>query len=228
MDPQLRQFLSRQTEAQTHHMLDEYQKALVANMSVPNPTAFLASLPNSGSQSLDGPTNSLSQSVLKRIRQLEVDGFCREDEIDDRCRDLMSCISEADAIAAVDELQILDRGRIKNVSAYFMGVVKKYKKSNFPGDGGQLHDASYQQQQHSSTASRFPINSSSMSSSASSNTNHSHSQQSGGGINTPDYPPAPPLLPLDLFYGADPEAEYAPEMPTVSNLNNVPCIKMWN
>ncbi|CAM9448951.1 unnamed protein product, partial [Choristocarpus tenellus] len=74
---------------------------------------------------MDGP-EPLPPNIEYRLEHLFETGFCHPEEIDDRCRKFLCEVPESVAIQAIDEFSTVDRGYIRKVSAYFMGVIRKH------------------------------------------------------------------------------------------------------
>ena len=72
----------------------------------------------------------ITQRVIDRLRQLEQGGFCTMDELNRECLSLMEEMSEAEALAAIDELRASDRTRIKSLSPFFSSILRKYQRKD--------------------------------------------------------------------------------------------------
>ena len=69
----------------------------------------------------------LSPVLERRIAQLVDKGFCRSHEIENRCREVMADMGDELALRALAELEQNDRATIKNVGAFFMGILQNIK-----------------------------------------------------------------------------------------------------
>lgn len=163
--------------------------------------------------------------VLRRIDVMVASGFCKSHEIDDRNRDMMSQITVSECIASLDELQATDRSKVKNIGGYYIGILRKYLRTNH-GHGSYSHSNS--NLNSTSYADRY-IKSSNPSMSSPTPAGYAHASlsefeptflQNISKTPCPEYfttlPPAPPTMPKELFYMDDSGGEYAPEMPCVS------------
>lgn len=73
----------------------------------------------------------LSPIVEERLNALYFEGFCLPEDISTECIDFLSGISEGEALSAIRELTSMSNRSIKNVSAFFMGLLRK--RHPFPG-----------------------------------------------------------------------------------------------
>lgn len=64
--------------------------------------------------------DTLAPSVQYRLDRLCATGFCKANEIDERCRKFMREVPEPVALGAIEEFSMVDRSNIRKVSAYFM------------------------------------------------------------------------------------------------------------
>ena len=71
------------------------------------------------------------------MKELVAGGYCTEDDmkLDDRVMAKLKLLSESEALLAFDELESVDRSRIRNFGSYFMGIVNRYMRGerNFSG-----------------------------------------------------------------------------------------------
>jgi hypothetical protein len=58
------------------------------------------------------------------------EGFCTQDEMNDKVKSKIRMLSEKDAIFAIDELSSVERGSIRNFSSYFMGILNRYMRGD--------------------------------------------------------------------------------------------------
>ena len=68
-------------------------------------------------------------------------GVCRPGELDDRVLQGLAALQEADGIAALGEFMRSDMSKIRNKSAYFSGVISRFKEETGGGVGGGRHGA---------------------------------------------------------------------------------------
>jgi Heterogeneous nuclear ribonucleoprotein Q acidic domain len=68
----------------------------------------------------------LTPLVQSRLEQLVRDRFCTQDEMNDKVKGKIRMLSEKDALFAIDEFASVDRGSIRNVGSYFMGILNRY------------------------------------------------------------------------------------------------------
>ncbi len=62
-------------------------------------------------------------------------GACRPGELDDRVLQGLAALREADGIAALGEFMRSDMSKIRNKSAYFSGVISRFKEETGGGSG---------------------------------------------------------------------------------------------
>jgi Heterogeneous nuclear ribonucleoprotein Q acidic domain len=70
----------------------------------------------------------LTPLVQSRLDQLVRDRFCTQEEMNDKVKGKIRMLSEKDAIFAIDEFASVDRGSIRNVGSYFMGILNRYMR----------------------------------------------------------------------------------------------------
>ena len=58
------------------------------------------------------------------------DGFCSQEEMNDKVKSKIRMLSEKDALFAIDELSSVERGQIRNFSSYFMGILNRYMRGD--------------------------------------------------------------------------------------------------
>lgn len=87
---------------------------------------------------------NLSDRVRQRMKELVAGGYCTEDDmkLDDRVMAKLKLLSESEALLAFDELESVDRSRIRNFGSYFMGIVNRYMRGerNFSGRDSHRRD----------------------------------------------------------------------------------------
>lgn len=62
--------------------------------------------------------------------KLVSDGFCSQEEMNDKVKSKIRMLSEKDALFAIDELSSVERGSIRNFSSYFMGILNRYMRGD--------------------------------------------------------------------------------------------------
>jgi hypothetical protein len=72
--------------------------------------------------------HQLTPVVQSRLDQLVRDGFCTEDEMNEKVKGKIRMLSEKDALFAIEEFGGVDRGSIRNVGSYFMGILNRYMR----------------------------------------------------------------------------------------------------
>jgi hypothetical protein len=72
--------------------------------------------------------HTLTPPVQDRLDKLVVDGFCTQEEMNDKVKSKIRMLSEKDALFAIEELAGVDRGQIRNFSSYFMGILNRYMR----------------------------------------------------------------------------------------------------
>lgn len=86
-----------------------------------------------GSQPM-GP--DLTPAVQERLNKLVENGFCSDEEMNDKIKSKIRMLSEKDALFAVDELASVERYQIRNFGSYFMGILNRYMRGEAPAQGG--------------------------------------------------------------------------------------------
>lgn len=85
--------------------------------------------------------HDLTPNVHHRLQMLVLDGFCTQEEMNEKVKSKIRMLSEKDALFAIDELSGVSRSQIRNFGSYFMGILNRYMRgepSKFGGgkDGG--------------------------------------------------------------------------------------------
>lgn len=70
----------------------------------------------------------LTPAVNARLAKLVADGFCTEEEMNDKVKSKIRMLSEKDALFAIEELASVDRSQIRNFGSYFMGILNRYMR----------------------------------------------------------------------------------------------------
>lgn len=70
----------------------------------------------------------LSDLVMARLDRLVQSGFCTAQELDAKVKTKMCMLPEKDALNAIDEMNAVSRGEIRNFGSYFMGIINRYMK----------------------------------------------------------------------------------------------------
>ena len=72
--------------------------------------------------------HELTPRVQDRLNQLVLDQFCTQDEMNEKVKGKIRMLSEKDALFAIEEFASVDRGQIRNVGSYFMGILNRYMR----------------------------------------------------------------------------------------------------
>lgn len=70
----------------------------------------------------------LTPAVNERLAKLVSDGFCTQDEMNEKVKSKIRMLSEKDALFAIEELASVDRSQIRNFGSYFMGILNRYMR----------------------------------------------------------------------------------------------------
>jgi hypothetical protein len=66
--------------------------------------------------------------VQRRLLSLYDRGFCSPEELDRRALDALADLSEEDAVATLNEFESADRHSIKNLNAFLVSIIHKYRR----------------------------------------------------------------------------------------------------
>lgn len=76
----------------------------------------------------------LPPAVSDALQRVFASGVCHPSQFDDRAMDILVDLAEPDAVRALSEFAAMEPGRVRNPSAFWMGLAKKYKgHSRAPG-----------------------------------------------------------------------------------------------
>ena len=82
---------------------------------------------------------TMQSGVQGLLAECYASGACRPGELDDRVLQGLAALREADGIAALKKFMRSDMSKIRNKSAYFSGVISRFKEET--GGGGGRHGA---------------------------------------------------------------------------------------
>lgn len=79
----------------------------------------------------------LPRPVSDALQRVFHSGVCHPSQFDDRAMDILVDLHEADAVRALSEFAAMEPGRVRNPSAFWMGLARKYKgQGRRDGPGG--------------------------------------------------------------------------------------------
>eukprot|EP00934_Nitzschia_sp_Nitz4_P000010 Nitzschia sp. Nitz4//scaffold11_size288233//240348//242487//NITZ4_000811-RA/size288233-processed-gene-0.248-mRNA-1//-1//CDS//3329534185//10//frame0 len=70
----------------------------------------------------------LTPAVNERLQKLVTDGFCSQEEMNDKVKSKIRMLSERDALFALEELSTVNRTQVRNFGSYFMGILNRYMR----------------------------------------------------------------------------------------------------
>jgi hypothetical protein len=85
----------------------------------------------------------LTPAVNLRLQKLVVDGFCTQEEMNEKVKSKIRMLSEKDALFAIDELASVERSQIRNFGSYFMGILNRYMRGE-SGPGAKKQEMTRQ------------------------------------------------------------------------------------
>jgi hypothetical protein len=209
-ESRLRSLLQKMSDDRAIVLLNDFEKNIRTNRdTIRNPTAYLMGMANRVIQALDIPESRKVQQELDRIYHI---GKIRPNDLDDRCRDSLKQLPEYNAMEALHELDNTDISTVNNVSAFFMGLMKKYGGPSVGGGVGGRRDMggpdTFGRDRDRDMGGGYH------------NSPRGQGQSQPGpypgdrGFQPPPLLPAPGAIPWDLLYGFG-DQEYRPEMPRV-------------
>jgi hypothetical protein len=86
--------------------------------------------------------HDLTPNVHLRLQKLVLDGFCTQEEMNEKVKSKIRMLSEKDALFAIDELSSVPRSQIRNFGSYFMGILNRYMRGEPKDAGGNGHQVS--------------------------------------------------------------------------------------
>lgn len=69
----------------------------------------------------------LPPGVSDALQRVFASGVCHPSQFDDRAMDILVDLHESDAVRALSEFAAMEPGRVRNPSAFWMGLARKYK-----------------------------------------------------------------------------------------------------
>lgn len=69
----------------------------------------------------------LPPAVSEALQRVFTSGVCHPRQFDDRAMDILVDLQEPDAVRALSEFAAMEPGRVRNPSAFWMGLARKYK-----------------------------------------------------------------------------------------------------
>lgn len=104
---------------------------------------YLSVQERAGTQGAGGAPmgDSLTPVVQTRLNKLVSDGFCSQEEVNDKVKSKIRMLTEKDALFAIEELATVpDPSQIRNFSSYFMGILNRYMRGEKnPGSSNHNH-----------------------------------------------------------------------------------------
>lgn len=100
-------------------IMSNFKRAVAANSSQ-NPPYSSTAVPPSALAHLPPTVSDALQRVFSS-------GVCHPRQFDDRAMDILVDLPEPDAVRALSEFAAMEPGRVRNPSAFWMGLARKYK-----------------------------------------------------------------------------------------------------
>jgi hypothetical protein len=214
-------------------VLDDFENNLKQNRAgIRNPAGYLVGMVGRTKKMAERPP--MPGAVLHEIEGMFRSGHLRREDVDARCMDMLQQLPEEGAMRALGELRAVDVHTVKNMSALFMSVMKKYTPQgqghghgqgqghggpghfNPPGGPGGRPDW---ENEHSHYPPRRPEGG--MDRGRDRDVAATHRDERPQGHFEPPMAhgtggdlPAPKVMPAELLYGFGAD-EYVPEMPRV-------------
>lgn len=94
---------------------------------------------------------SLPASVRTEVENIFTSGKCRKDEIESCCIDSLRDFSEEQAMAIVKKFQEADLSTVRSKTAFFIGILKRFRKGQ-GGAGGPPRQGGFDQSQYMNMA----------------------------------------------------------------------------
>lgn len=134
LDPRVLRGLSDLPEDKVMKLLDDFEGNMTQNkQGIRNPAAYLMGMASRVRKSSVLPTTGV---VLRELEHLFRTGHIYREDIDERCVDMLKQLPEDLGLKALAELRNADPATVKNMSAFFMSVMKKYTQGSGGGKGG--------------------------------------------------------------------------------------------
>lgn len=89
-----------------------------------------SSTPRGGFAPTSVPASALAHlppAVSEALQRVFASGVCHPRQFDDRAMDILVDLPEPDAVRALSEFAAMEPGRVRNPSAFWMGLARKYK-----------------------------------------------------------------------------------------------------
>lgn len=116
-------------------VLEDFERTLVNTRSeIRNPAAYLNTVIQRTVANLEEEKHNpkaMPVAIAQRLNVLYT-RYCNPEEIDSRCKSALAELDERSALRAVDELEGNDRSSVKNLSAFFYGIIQKFLKKPGP------------------------------------------------------------------------------------------------
>lgn len=184
-------------------LLDDFEINLQQNrQGIRNPTGYLVGMVGRVKKQGENPSSGIVQHELEGMFR---SGHLRREDVDVRCLDMLQQLPEEGGMQALAELRAVDSQVVKNMSAFFMSVMKKYtppsgafghRHGQGGGAGGGWEEEPGRDREQRPQDRHYQQN----------------TGPAGGGQLL--ILPAPRTLPAELLYGFGPD-EYVPEIPRV-------------
>lgn len=196
-------------------LLDDFEINLQQNrQGIRNPAGYLVGMVGRVKKQGEFPSSGV---VLHELESMFRSGLLRRADIDVRCLDMLQQLPEDGGLQALAELRTIDCQAVKNMSAFFMSVMKKYTPSSSSGPVGHRGGGGGWEEEHGQGGHvPWPEEGANRGRELHHHIDRQY-QQDGGAMGGGGmlFLPAPRTLPAELRYGFGAD-EYVPEIPRVS------------
>lgn len=120
-----------------------FKRVVAGGGTVSTPMPIPPSLPYAPTSVPASALAHLPPTVSDALQRVFTSGVCHPSQFDDRAMDILVDLQEPDAVRALSEFAAMEPGRVRNPSAFWMGLARKYKgHSRAPGGRmGPSYDA---------------------------------------------------------------------------------------
>ena len=114
-------------------LFDDFESNLAQNrQGIRNPAAYLVGMANRVRKQTGHPSTGM---VMAELEAMFRSGHIYRQDMDERCIDMLKQLPEDKGMQALAELRSVDISTVKNMSAFFMSLMKKYTHSSRGGGG---------------------------------------------------------------------------------------------
>jgi len=118
-------------EEQMKECVQKYLDTAEDDIKKPEPFMFGIIRRKAGRKA--GPRRTLMPEVQQALDELLREGFIKDGDLDGRCTDELAALDRNQALDAIDQFRRTDLNRVRNIGAFFNGIIRRLRGSGRRG-----------------------------------------------------------------------------------------------